>query len=138
MAKQSKATNAILWTIQGLLAAVFLFAGSMKFILPIEMMTASMPLPGLFIRFIGLCEVAGAFGLVLPWLLKIQPRLTSLAAAGLVVIMTGATVISTVVGPVETAAMPLVVGLLAAAVAYGRRPVSNRRSGETRTLQLAA
>src|SRR6266566_2107385 len=58
-----------LWIVQGLLALLFLFAGSMKLILPVEMMTAQMPLPGLFLRFIGVAEVAGALGLILPGLL---------------------------------------------------------------------
>lgn len=112
-----------LWIIQGLLALLFLFAGSMKLIMPIEMMTAQMtvPLPGLFLRFIGVAEVAGAFGLILPGLLRIRPGLTPLAGACLVIIMIGATVVTLLGGDVAAALFPLVVGLLCAAVAYGRR-----------------
>jgi len=73
---------------------------------------------GGFIHFIGVCEVLGGLGLVLPGLLRIRPGLTPLAAAGLVVIMIGATVVSIPMGAV--AALPLVVGILAAFVAYGR------------------
>ena len=114
---------ASLWIIQGLLALLFLFAGSMKLILPIEMMTAQMtvPLPGLFLRFIGTAEVAGAIGLILPGLLRIRPGLTPLAACGLLIIMIGATVVTLVGGEVAPALVPLVVGLLCATVAYGRR-----------------
>ena len=112
--------NVTLWVIQGLLAALFLFAGSMKLILPIEAMAGPVSLPGWFLRFIGVAEVAGAIGLILPWLTRIQPRLTPVAASGLVVIMSGATVITVLGGPAATAAVPFVVGLLAATVAYAR------------------
>jgi hypothetical protein len=111
--------NVTLWVIQGLLAALFLFAGSMKLILPIEAMAGPVELPGWFLRFIGMAEVAGALGLVLPWLTRIQPRLTPLAAGGLVIIMAGATVISAL-GSAAGAMVPLVVGLLAATIARGR------------------
>ncbi len=59
--------SATLWTIQGLLALLFLFAGGMKLLLPIEVLLAQIvaPLSGLFIRFIGVIEVAGVLGLIL-------------------------------------------------------------------------
>ena len=82
----------VLWIIQGLLALLFLWAGGMKLVLPIEAMTEQMPLPGLFLRFIGVAEVLGALGLILPGLLHLWPGLTPLAAVGLVLIMIGATV----------------------------------------------
>ena len=113
--------NVTLWVIQGLLAALFLFAGSMKLILPIEAMAGPVALPGWFLRFSGVAEVTGAIGLILPWLTRIHPRLTPFAAGGLVVIMSGATVITVMGGPAATAAVPFVVGMLAATVAYGRR-----------------
>jgi len=112
--------NVALWVVQGLLAAVFLFAGGMKLVLPIEAMTEQMPLPGLFLRFIGVAEVLGAVGLILPWLLRIYPALTPVAAGGLVIIMIGATVVTAMVGPLTPALVPFVVGVLAASVAYGR------------------
>jgi len=112
--------NVTLWVIQGLLAALFLFAGSMKLILPIEAMAGPVSLPGWFLRFIGVAEVTGAIGLILPWLTRIQPRLTPMAASGLVIIMSGATAITVIGGPAATAAVPFVVGLLAATVAYSR------------------
>lgn len=110
-----------LWIVQGLLAALFLFAGGMKLVLPIEEMTTQMEMPGLFLRFIGVAEVLGAVGLILPGLLRIRPGLTPLAAAGLVIIMAGATVLTLASGGgVAMALIPLLVGLLAAFVAYGR------------------
>jgi uncharacterized membrane protein YphA (DoxX/SURF4 family) len=112
----------ILWIVQVLLALLFLFAGSMKFIMSVEDMNAQskIPLPGSFIHFIGVCEILGAIGLILPWLLKIRPSLTPLAASGLVIIMIGATVLTIAGGDVGPAVVPGVVGLLTAFVAYGR------------------
>ncbi len=109
-----------LWSIQGLLALLFLFAGGMKLVLPVEEMTKQIQLPGLFLRFIGVAEVVGAIGLILPGLLRIRPGLTPLAAAGLVIIMIGATVVTLVNGMIAPTLISLVVGLLAAFVAYGR------------------
>ena len=109
-----------LWIVQGLLAALFLFAGGMKLILPLEALTGPVPLPGLFVRFIGVAEALGAIGLILPGLLRIRPGLTPLAAAGLVIIMIGATVLTLAGGDIALALIPLVVGLLSAFVAYGR------------------
>ncbi|MGH8650481.1 MAG: DoxX family protein, partial [Burkholderiales bacterium] len=86
--------TSVLWIVQALLALLFLFAGGMKLVLPIEEMTKEMPMPGLFLRFIGVAEVLGALGLILPGLLRIRPGLTPLAAAGLLIIMIGATVIT--------------------------------------------
>jgi len=112
--------NYVLWIVQGLLALLFLFTGGMKLVLPIEELTKQMPLPGLFVRFIGVAEVLGAIGLILPGLLRIRPGLTPLAAAGLVILMIGATVFTLATADVALALIPLVVGLLSAFVAYGR------------------
>ena len=112
--------NKILWIVQGLLAAIFLFAGGVKLVLPAEALTGPIPIPVLFLRFIGVCEVFGAAGLILPWLLRIRPGLTPLAASGLVIIMIGAVVVSLIGGMGALALIPSVVGVLAAFVAYGR------------------
>jgi hypothetical protein len=112
--------NKALWVVQGLLALVFLFAGGTKLYMPIEEMTKDLPLPGLFIRFLGVAEVLGGLGLILPGLLRIRPGLAPLAAAGLAMIMVGATTISYLMMGVTMALIPLVVGLLAVFVAYGR------------------
>jgi hypothetical protein len=127
-----------LWTVQGLLAILFLFAGGVKLILPIEEMTKQMPLPGAFLRFIAVAEVLGALGLILPGLLRIRPGLTPLAAAGLVIIMIGATWLNLASGAIAMALIPLVVGLLAAFVAYGRwRLAPHRGASDSSVLQPA-
>jgi uncharacterized membrane protein YphA (DoxX/SURF4 family) len=114
--------NVALWIIQGLLAVLFLFAGGMKLVMPMEEMMKQMPLPlpGWFVRFTGVVEILGALGLILPWLLRIRPVLTPLAAGGLVIVMIGAVVYTLMAGQVGSALMPLAVGLLLAFVAYGR------------------
>ena len=110
----------VLWIIQGLLALLFLWAGGMKLVLPLEQLAGPIPMPGLFMRFIGVAEVLGAIGLILPGFLHIRPGLTPLAAVGLLIIMIGATVITLMSGGIGMALIPLVVGLLLAFVAYGR------------------
>jgi uncharacterized membrane protein YphA (DoxX/SURF4 family) len=113
------ALNYTLWIAQVLLAALFLFAGVMKFVMPVAEMTKQSSLPGWFFWFIGVCEILGALGLILPSLLRIKPGLTPLAAAGLAIIMIGATVISAS-GGVKAALFPFIALLLSAFVAYGR------------------
>ena len=116
--------STLLWTAQTLLAALFLFAGSMKFVMPVAAMNAQSPVAfsGAFIHFIGACEILGALGLILPGVTRIHRELTPLAALGLVIIMIGATVV-TLAGPqAGGAVVPAVVGVIAASIAYGRRP----------------
>src|SRR6266566_696202 len=119
--------NYTLWIVQWLLALLFLFTGGMKLKLPISEMTKGMPMPGWFLRFLGVAEILGAFGLILPGLLRIRPGLTPLAAAGLVIIMIGAVVVTLVGGMLAVALMNVIVALLAAFVAYGRWRLAPQR-----------
>ena len=118
--KSDRRVTSALWIVQGLLAALFLFAGGMKLVLPLDKLTGAVPVPGLFLRFIGVVEVLGALGLILPGLLRIRTGLTPLAASGLVIIMIGAIAVTLLGGDLVTATISLVVGALAAFVAYGR------------------
>jgi uncharacterized membrane protein YphA (DoxX/SURF4 family) len=131
--RQSKITTSLLWIIQVGLALLFLSSGSRKLIGPIGEMKHPMtvPLPGLFMQFIGVAEVAGALGLVLPGLLRLWRGLTPLAACGLIMIMIGATVVILLGGNIVSALLPFVVGLLCVAIAFGRRSWSYRRSDRT-------
>jgi hypothetical protein len=123
-----RGVGAGLWTVQGLLAALFLFAGVMKLVMPIEAMEGPIAFPEWFLRFIGVAETAGALGLILPGLTRIRTELTALAAYGLVVIMVGATGTVLYTGEVAMASFPGVVGVLCALVAYGRTSVAPHRS----------
>ena len=116
----------VLWIIKILLALLFLFAGGTKLILPAEVLQQmgspnQVQFPGLFIKFIGLVEVAGALGLVLPGLLRIKKGLTPLAAIGLAIVMVGAVIIVVMGDGVAAAIVPFIVGVLCVFVAYGRR-----------------
>ena len=116
----TRRANTILWAMQGLLAALFLFAGGFKLVTPLAALAKLSPVPALFLRFVGTCEVAGALGLILPGLLGIKRGLTPLAATGLVGIMVGAVTATIATLGVLPAIFPVVVGLLSAAVARKR------------------
>ena len=119
--------NIILWILQILLGLLFLFAGGTKLVMSGETLTQQMAasnsivLPLAFIRFIGVVELLGGLGLILPGLTKIRRSLTPLAAVGLTIVMVGA-VIVTIMGPgIDPAIFPLIIAMLCALVAYGRR-----------------
>ena len=90
-------------------------------------------------KLIGLAEVLGGIGLILPALVRVRPGLTPLAATCLAIEMIGATITTFAIGGGLTAVMPLVVGLLAAFVAYGRLRLAPRtaRSEGTQTTARA-
>lgn len=115
----------VLWTLQVLLALVFLMAGVTKIMTPaadlVAMMSWVASVPAAAVPIIGVLEVAGAVGLILPWLTGIQPGLVRLAASGLVLTMIGAVITHIAIGEPITQAIPaLVLGILAGVVAYGR------------------
>src|SRR5258707_13649117 len=114
-------TGAVLWTVQGVLAALFLFAGGVKLTMSTAVLAAQTHLPAAFMYCIGVAEISGALGLVLPGLFRIRTGLTPLAAAGLVLVMIGATTVTVAAGYGVTAAiLPFAVGGLCALVAGGR------------------
>ena len=90
--------NIALWIVAGLLAAVFLFAGSSKLFIPREKLAKApgggwtLDFSAGFVKALGAVEILGAVGLILPALLDIAPVLVPLAALGLVLIMVGAVI----------------------------------------------
>jgi uncharacterized membrane protein YphA (DoxX/SURF4 family) len=116
----NKKLNVVLWIIQVLLALLFLFAGVAKLILPMAQMAKQIGLPVWFLHFVAVCEVLGGLGMILPGITRIRTGLTPLAAAGLVIVMIGATWISMAGMGVKSGLMPGVTGVLAAFVAYAR------------------
>lgn len=119
--RRTRAANVLLWSVQVLLALLFLFAGAVKLRMPAAVLEQFTGVPGAFMKLIAVAEISGAIGLVLPGLLRIKRFLTPLAAAGLVTIMSGAVTLMATRGPAGPALMPLTVGILAALVAHGRR-----------------
>jgi uncharacterized membrane protein YphA (DoxX/SURF4 family) len=113
-------TRVILWIVQALLAALFLFSGVMKFVLPAAVLTKGSPFSAGFLHFIGILEILGGLGLILPSVTRVKPMLTPLAAVGLVIIMIGATWTTVATMGAKMAILPFVTGILAAFVAYGR------------------
>jgi DoxX-like family len=126
--------NGLLWTAQILLALFFAGAsGAPKLLLPAEQLPMPLPLPQGFLWFIGTCEVLGALGLILPGLTRVQPRLTIVAAACLTLLTICAAVYQVMGGQPANAIFALVIGAIAATVAYGRAqiPLPTRRPSPT-------
>jgi putative oxidoreductase len=113
-----------LWVVQILLAALFLNAGFLKATQPIASIAPMIPwapdVPEPLVRFIGVSELAGAIGLVLPAWTRIRPTLTPLAACGLVVVMLLAALFHISRGEWMNVPFVLTLGALAAFVAWGR------------------
>jgi hypothetical protein len=133
-----KTVNRLLWTAQILVALLFLFTGAMKFIMPpAKMQQGPVVLPLAFLYFIGVCELLGALGMVLPGLTGIRPSLTPLAAAGLTIIMIGAVVVRVMGMGVAAGILPAVTGVVTAWIAYGRTRVAPLASRSQRALRAA-
>ena len=117
--------NIVLWVVQVLLAAGFLMAGGMKLMTPHDALAAQMAwvnhFPAFAPKLIGLLEVLGGLGLILPALLRIKPELTPLAGACLALLMVGAFITHLVLGEYGMSLPSLVMGLLSAFVAWGRK-----------------
>ena len=117
--------NTTLWIIAGLLAAAFFLAGLMKLAQPkAKLAESGMAWTEDFtdsqVKLIGLVEVLGALGLILPAALDIAPILTPIAAAGLALTMLGATVVHARRGEKSNIPVTLVLAALAAFVAVMR------------------
>jgi len=120
----SKALHISLWIAQVILAAMFLMAGVMKSTQPIEQLGASMSWVNDFsagmVRFIGISELLGGIGLLLPALLRIKPVLTPLAALGLFTVMVFALVYHITKGEYESLGMNVILGAIAFFITWGR------------------
>jgi hypothetical protein len=125
--RHARRRNIVLWIVQGLLASLFLFTGTVKLAMPIATLAQLTKLPGVFMRFIAVAELVGALGLVLPGLLRIKRGLTLLAAASLLIIMIGATTLTVANQGVAPAVLPFVVGALLVAILRGRRGWASAR-----------
>ncbi len=125
-----------LWSAQIALAIVFVLAGGMKVSASsaeLAKMAPSFPLA--LLRFIGIAELAGSIGIILPALTRIAPVLTPLASSGFVIVMASAGVLHLVRGQFGELAIVVVIGALAYFVAWGRfkrAPIARReRHGVT-------
>jgi putative oxidoreductase len=112
--------NRLLWIAQWLLALLFVFAGAAKLVMPLQPIADQVGLPKGLLLFVGVMEVLGGLGLILPGLLHIRTGLIALAAFGLLIIMMGATMVTLQAGTIQMALFPFATGLVTAFVAYGR------------------
>ena len=122
--KNSKALHLALWAVQLLLAATLVWAGALKLFQPIKQLSAMWPwtgkIPSAFVKLTGLVDVLGAAGLILPSALRVQPKLTPLAALGLIALMVCASVFHIVRGEAAVIGVNIVFAGMAAFVAWGR------------------
>jgi len=116
--------NIVLWIVQGLVALAFLLAGFMKAFMPVETLKKNMAwvstVPASFVRFIGVAEILGAIGLILPAVTGIAPWLTIAAAAGLVVVMASASIFHASRRETSNIGVNVVLLLLALIIVVGR------------------
>ena len=134
-----------LWIAQGVLALAFLAAGAMKLAMPIadlhDALAWTADVPSVLVRLIGLAEVLGALGLVLPAATRVRPRLTALAAAALALDMAVATLFHLVRGEASATPATLILGIGLAFVAWGRavrHPIAPRAVAARKPSRVAA
>lgn len=120
----NKGLNISLWITQVLLAALYLMAGSTKLFQPIEEIAKTLPwaaeMPSAMVRFIGLSEVLGGIGLLLPSILRTQPKLTVFAAIGLALVQLLATGFHISRGETSVIGMNFLFMAMAVFIAWGR------------------
>lgn len=118
--------NIALWIVQGLLALVYLAAGGLKIVRPREQLVASgnfdwmKDSSDIGVKAVGLVEILGALGVILPWLIGIASILTPVAAIGLVAVQIGALRVHLVRNERQPLPINLILLLLAVFVAVGR------------------
>jgi hypothetical protein len=122
--KISKAMNIALWIAQVVVAASLLMGTAMKF-MPIEKISVMMPwtgqLPAIVVRLLGLIDLLGALGLVLPAMFHIKPQLTVWAAIGTILLMLCAIVFHISRGEASVIGFNIFLAVLAAFIAWGRK-----------------
>ena len=128
---RSRVLNIVLWTLQVVLAVVYAAHGWMMVSPPAELLALmNEQLGEAFRLFIGGAELLAAAGLILPGIARILPSLTALAAAGLMIVMSSATVLHVVRGESESAVATAVLFVLVTIVAYMRwkvQPIAGRQ-----------
>lgn len=117
--------NALLWTLQVLLAAIFLASGLAKISMPRERLLATgqtgiAPFPMPVVRVTALCELLGAIGIVLPRLVGVAQFVIPAAATGLAIVMVGAMASHAHLREPRSVAVNVAIFVAAVTVAVGR------------------
>ena len=132
---RSKVMHIALWLVQILLAILFLMTGAMKAFMPLDEVAKTMrwvpDVPAGLVRFIGLVELAGALGLILPSATKIRPKLTPLAAVGLGVVVLLGAILHFTRGEGALTPLNFILAAMAAFVAWGRTQKAPISAGMT-------
>ena len=130
--------NMALWAVQVLLALVFGLSGGMKTFMTIEALSEMLAwinhVPGWVTRLAGISELLAMAGLLLPSITRVRPELTPLAASGLVIVMVLGGALHAAIGEIGTVPLNVVLGGLAAFVAWGRfvkLPIEPRGAAQT-------
>src|SRR5215208_873171 len=140
MVRRNSIMNKTLWVLQILLGLFFALAsGAPKLLLPIESLPMPIPIAPAVLKTIGVLEVLGGLGVILPALTRIPPLLTPLAAVGLTLTALGGATYQVMAGETGNAIFAIVIALLSAFVAYGRwrlvphraRAISNGASADS-------
>lgn len=122
--KNNKAINITLWIAQSILAVMFIMAGLMKATQPVEALTEALPwvanTPLALVKFIGISELLGGLGLLLPSIFRIKPSLTVIAALGLALVMVLAGGFHALRGEFPAIGMNVVLLAIALFIAWGR------------------
>jgi len=120
----SKTLHVILWIVQLLLASSMIWASSVKLFQPVNQVAAMWPWAGevseTFLKFTGVVDLLGASGLILPSLLRIQPKLTPIAAIGVVILMICASAFHISRGEGANIAPNVIFAIMATFIAWGR------------------
>lgn len=121
--KSLKRMNIILWIAQVILAILFVMGAVMKF-MPIEKISTMMPWTGqispFIVRLLGIIDLLGATGLILPSLLRIKPHLTYWTAIGIILLMICAIIFHVSRGEGSVIGMNVFCIVLAGFVGWGR------------------
>ena len=122
--KSSKAMNIILWIAQVFVAAGFIWVAAIKLFQPIEKIAAMWPwtgeVPPLMVRLLGVVDLLGGLGLILPSLLRIKPRLTAFTAIAIIVLMVCAGIFHIARGEGAVIGVNIFFAVIAAFIAWGR------------------
>jgi putative oxidoreductase len=120
----NKVMNIALWTVQVLLAIMFIMAGAMKSFQPIEKLSPMLPwvldFPEILVRFIGISELLGGLGLILPSVLRILPVLTPIASSGLALIMVLSAIFHYTKGEFQAIVINVAIFVMTLFIAWGR------------------
>ncbi|HAK76276.1 MAG TPA: hypothetical protein DCM71_05065 [Runella sp.] len=123
MTYQSKQMNILLWIAQSIMAASFIWAGAMKLFKPAEQLALMWPWTAehpLLVKFTGVLDILAGIGLIVPTLLKIQPKLTVYTGYAAIGLMISASIFHVARGEAALIGINVFYAILAFFIAWGR------------------